>query len=151
MSKRTEAKEARRKKRRAARDANWMPAEVLDGLTDAYSDDIEVAAELERFDGRITRRGWTFDEEFSDEGFASWYYAPSAEEVDEPHLEPVTRICASANDNGDLPDGAPAFPQGVSVVLVGADEICVVTPDELFEHLEGIESHRAGDPPPVFG
>ena len=151
MSKRTGAKEARRKKRRAARDANWIPAEVLEDLTDAYSDDIEVAAELERFDERITRRGWTFDEEFSEDGFASWYHAPSADEVDEPHLEPVTRICASANDNSDLSDRAPAFPQAVSVFLVGADEIYVLTPDELFEHLEVIESHRAGDRPPVFG
>lgn len=150
MSKRTEAKSARRKKRRAARDANWTPAGILDELSDAYADDIEVAAELERFDERITQRGWTFDEEFSEEGFASWFYAPSADEVDEPHFEPVTRICASANDNSDLPDGAPAFPQGVSVFFVGDAEIFVCTHDELFEHLDVIEGYRLDDPYPVL-
>ncbi len=40
-----------------------------------YSDDIEVAAELEDFDERITKRGWAFDEEQSDDEFAIWFYA----------------------------------------------------------------------------
>ena len=74
---RAHAKKARRNKRRAARDARWLPATVLDGL----SDDIELAAALEQFDERITERGWAFDEELSDDESALWYYPPSAAEV----------------------------------------------------------------------
>lgn len=115
------------------------------------SDVVNVAAELELFDERITERGWAFDDEFSEEGFASWYYGPSGAEPDEPHLETVTRIGACGADHSDLPDGAPAFPEGVSVFLVGTCEILVFTPDDLFEHLDAIEAYRFGDPLPAFG
>jgi hypothetical protein len=146
VSRQTDAKKARRKKRRAARDENWIPEPLLNEL----ADDVELATELERFDERITERGWTFDEEFSEPGFACWFYAPSGADVDEPHMESVTRICASDGDTSDLPDGAPPFPHAVSVFLVGHNEILTLTPDELFEHLDVIEAYRFGDPPPQF-
>ena len=72
-SKNSEAKQARRKKRRASQDVRWIPDTVLDGL----SDDIELAAVLEKFDERITERGWVFDEELSDEESALWYFISS--------------------------------------------------------------------------
>ena len=40
-----------------------------------------MAAVLERFDERITERGWVFDEELSDEESAFWYFIPSTAEV----------------------------------------------------------------------
>jgi hypothetical protein len=148
VSKRTEAKKARRKKRRAVRDVRWLPGAMLDQL--AETTDLEIADELDRFDQRLTERGWTFDEEFSEEGFASWVYAPSGAEVDEPDHEGVTRICASAGDTSDREDGCPPFPDGVSVFLVGDCEIHTFAADEVFEHITVIEAHRYRDPCPVF-
>ncbi len=43
---RADAKKARRNKRRAKRDANWIPDTVLDGIVD----DVELAEDLESFD-----------------------------------------------------------------------------------------------------
>lgn len=147
MSRRTEAKKARRNKRRAASDQRWIPEPVLNELTSIQAN---IAAELEIFDERITERGWTFDDEFSDGGFASWFYAPSGADVDEPHHESVTRICASDADSSHIPDGCPPFPDGVSVFLVGDGEIYTFSADELFDHLDVIETYRYRDPEPTF-
>jgi hypothetical protein len=145
VSRQTEAKKARCNKRRAARDANWIPEPLLNELVDSQG---EQAAELELFDERITERGWTFDDEFSEEGFASWFYAPSGAEVPEPHMETVARICASDKDSSSLPDGSAPFPEAVSVFLVGDNEILTFAPDDLLENLDAVEAYRFGDPPP---
>src|SRR5260370_25940220 len=61
---------------------------------------------------------WSSDvcsSDLSEEGIASWFYAPSAADVDEPHDEEVTRIVASDGDTSHIPDGSPPFPDGVSV------------------------------------
>ena len=50
MSRRSDAKKARRRKRQSARNDRWLPDSVIDSL----SDDIELAAVLETFDERIT-------------------------------------------------------------------------------------------------
>ena len=136
MSKASEAKKARRQKRQAARDANWIPEPLLNELTD----DIELAAELERFDERITERGWTFDDEKSDEEFAIWFYEPSGTEVGNDGLEPVTTIWMFA------PEGA----EFVHLVLVGSAEESLLTPDEFFDRIEAIESYRVADRLPTF-
>jgi hypothetical protein len=147
VSRRTEGKNARRKKRRAARDARWIAGPVLEELMAVQA---ELAAELEVFDERITQRGWIFDEELSEDGFAAWLYEPSGAQVPEQRMETVTRVVASEGDTSDLPDGAPPFPDAVSVFLVGDNGILNFTPDELFDHLDVIEAYRFGDPPPQF-
>ncbi len=89
MSRKSQAKQARRKKRRATQDARWISETVLDRI----SDDIELAAVLESLDERITKRGWVFDEELSDEESALWYFIPSTAEVpDDGEVVPVTTI-----------------------------------------------------------
>ena len=40
-----------------------------------------IATDLEAFDVRITERGWTFDEDESDEDFVFWLYEPSGTQV----------------------------------------------------------------------
>ena len=140
MSKRTEVKNARRNKRRAARDANWIPAAIVDELMDVYTDGIEVAAELEDFDERITERGWEFDDELSDDRHIIWFWEPSAAEIEGDGIEPVTTIWISAADDGEY----------VYLLLVGCAEGHRFAPDELFDHLDVIESYRAGDPMPAF-
>jgi hypothetical protein len=95
MSRKSQAKQARRKKRRATQSARWIPDSVLDGL----SDDIEIAAVLERLDERITERGWVFDEELSDDESALWYFIPSTAEVpDDGEVVPVTTVAMTSDD-----------------------------------------------------
>ena len=138
VSRRSQAKQARRKKRRAAQDGRWIPATVLDGL----SDDIELAAVLEKFDERITERGWVFDEELSDVESALWYFIPSTAEVpDDEDVVPVTTIAMTSDDGTEV----------AHVVFVGTADDYQFDLEELFEHIEVIEAYRLGYPLPDFG
>ena len=136
MSKRSQAKQARRKKRRATQDARWIPKTVLDGM----SDDIELAAVLEQFDERITERGWVFDDELSDDESALWSFPPSAAAIADDDRVPVTTIAMTADDDGEV----------VHVVFVGTADDYQFEIDELFGHLDVIEGYRVGDPRPQF-
>ena len=137
MSRKSQAKQSRRKKRRATQSARWIPETVLDGL----SHDIELAAVLERLDERITERGWVFDEELSDEESALWYFIPSTAEVaDDGEVVPVTTIAMTSDDA-----------EVVHVVFVGTADDYQFGFDELFDNIEVIESYRIGNPIPTFG
>lgn len=137
MSRQSQAKQARRKKRRATQDARWVPNTVLDG----HSDDIELAAVLEQFDERITQRGWVFDEELSDDESVLWTFQPSAAEVSDEEVVAVTTIAVTSDDSGEL----------AHVVFVGTADNYQFELAELFDHLNAIESYRLGDPVPTFG
>ena len=130
MSRKTEAKRARRDKRRATRDANWIPDAVLDEMVD----DVELVEGLESFDTRIIERGWTFDDDQSDEEFVIWFYPPSGAEVGEG-FEPVTTIWMHVAENAEF----------VHVILVGTADDQRMTPDEFFERIDAIEAYRSGD------
>jgi hypothetical protein len=134
-SKKAEAKKARRNKRRAVRESNRLPDNVLDDLLATQA---AIATDLEAFDQRITRRGWTFDEDESDEEFAIWLYEPSGTDVDEDEVTPATTIWMSADEDAEI----------VHLMLAGTAEDSEFTPEELFEHLEVIEAYRIGDPRP---
>lgn len=136
MSRKSQAKQARRKKRQAAQNSRWIPEAVLDEL----SADIELAAVLERLDERITERGWVFDEELSDEESALWYFIPSTAEVPEDgDVVPVTTI-AMTSEEADV----------VHVVFVGTADDYQFGLDELFENLDAIEGYRLGNSIPEF-
>lgn len=136
MSRKSQAKQARRKKRQVAQNSRWIPNTVFDEL----SDDIELAAVLERLDERITERGWVFDEELSDEESALWYFIPSTAEVPEDgDVVPVTTI-AMTPEEADV----------VHVVFVGTADDYQFGLDELFENLDVIEGYRLGNPIPQF-
>ncbi|WP_333889987.1 hypothetical protein [Mycolicibacterium gadium] len=136
MSRKSQAKQARRKKRQAAQNSRWIPDTVLEGLTD----DIELAAVLERLDERITERGWVFDEELSDDESALWYFIPSTAEVpDDGDVVPVTTIAMTSDDV-----------EVVHVVFVGTADDYQFGLEELFENLDAIEGYRMGNPIPEF-
>jgi hypothetical protein len=136
VSRKSQAKQARRKKRQAAQNSRWIPETVLDEL----ADDIELAAVLEQLDARITERGWVFDEELSDEESALWYFIPSTAEVaDDEDVVPVTTI-AMTSEEADV----------VHVVFVGTADDYQFGLDELFENLDVIEGYRMGNPIPQF-
>jgi hypothetical protein len=137
VSRRSEAKKARRNKRRAAQGANWLPDQVLDELVATQA---AIATDLEAFDQRITERGWTFDEDESDEDFVFWFYEPSAADVDDDELAPVTTIWMSADEDATV----------VHLLFVGNTDEYEFTPDEIFAHLDAIEAYRAGGPLPEF-
>jgi hypothetical protein len=135
-SRTAEAKKARRNKRRAVRDASWIPQSTLDEL----SDDIGIAAVLEELDERITERGWIFDDELSDDESALWSYPPSAADVADGELVSVTTIVMSADDGGEI----------AHVVFVGTADDYQFELKELFDHLDVIEAYRVADPIPQF-
>jgi len=136
VSRKSQAKQARRKKRQAAQNSRWIPETVLDEL----ADDIELAAVLEQLDARITERGWVFDEELSDEESALWYFIPSTAEVrNDEDVVPVTTI-AMTSEEADV----------VHVVFVGTADDYQFGLDELFENLDVIEDYRMGNPIPQF-
>lgn len=127
MSRTSAAKKARRKRRLAARNDRWLPDDV--------HADIEGVSEIAN---QIIPRGWEFDRDFSTEDYLTWYYPPSAIEVDDDDetTEAVTRIWVSDPDEPH-------------VILVGAGGgDAVLTVEKLFERLELIEAYRAGDAEP---
>jgi hypothetical protein len=127
---RADSKKARRNKRRAKRDANWIPDTVLDGIVD----DVELVEDLESFDSRITERGWTFDDEQSDEEFVIWFYPASGAEVGEG-VEPVTTVWMHVTENAEY----------VHLIQVGTATDQQMTPEEFFERIDAIEAYRSGD------
>jgi hypothetical protein len=137
VSRRTEAKKARRNKRRAAPESNWVPDNVLDDLVTTQA---TIATDLEAFDQRITQRGWTFDEEESDEDFVFWFYEPSGTDIDKDEVAPVTTIWMSAAEDAEI----------VHLMMAGTSEDSEFTPEGLFGHLHAIEAYRVGDPRPDF-
>lgn len=145
MSRQSDAKKARRKKRQATRDDRWMPGDVKETLDDV---DVELAQAVETFDEWLTARGWTFDAEFSTDTLISWFYEPSAATVVDEIHEPVTRIWITASGEAD------DFPEGVKAVLVGTGEdqgaLYTVAPEVLLAHIDSIESYRPGDVVPVL-
>lgn len=136
-SRKADAKNARRNKRRATQVANWLPDNVLDELVTTQA---AIATDLEAFDARITERGWTFDEDESDEDFVFWCYEPSGADVDDDEIAPVTTIWMSADEDAEV----------VHLMLAGAAEDDEFTPDEFFERADAIEAYRHGDPRPEF-
>jgi hypothetical protein len=145
MSRNSNAKKARRKKRQATRDDRWIPGEVKDTLDGV---DVELAQAVETFDEWLTARGWTFDAEFSTDTLISWFFEPSAAVVADERYEPVTRIWITASGDDD------DFPEGVKAVLVGTGEdqgaLYAVAPEVLLAQIDSIESYRPGDSVPVL-
>jgi hypothetical protein len=137
VSRRIEAKKNRRNKRRATRDVNWVPDNIME---DVVATQAAIATDLEAFDTRITERGWTFDEDESDEDFVFWLYEPSGVDVDDDELAPVTTIWMSAAEDAEI----------IHLILVGTAESSEFTPEEFFGHVDAIEAYRVGDSAPRF-
>ena len=136
MSRQTEAKKARRQKRRAVRDARWIPEPVLDDVVD----NLELADVLERFHELVAQRGWVFSEEFSDEESVLWFWPPSLVEATGDEVTPVTTIVMFADDDAEI----------AHVMFVGTKDGYEFTIDELLDHLDLIEVYRVDDPLPEF-
>ncbi|CAA0108592.1 Uncharacterised protein [Mycolicibacterium vanbaalenii] len=133
MSRKSDAKKARRRKRQAARALAFSPDDVQERVA-------EVVADLEGFDAQLTERGWVFSEDTDDDTGVLWFWPPSYAEVADPDMATATVVALIEAEGGDI----------AHVVFVGADEDYQFGLDEIFEHIEVIESYRAGEPLPVF-
>ena len=137
MSRRSDQKNARRKKRREARDRNWLPADEGERIA-------EVVADLEEFDARLTERGWQFndDPDYPDDDVGvSWFWPPSFAEIDNADEVVAATVVALLEDEGG---------EVAHVLFAGTADDYQFDLDELLENLDVIEAHRHGDPPPVF-
>lgn len=145
MSRSSDAKKARRRKRRAARDAYWVPQSALDRMQ-ADDDRIDAIDEaMADIDDWLTTRGWVFDTETTD--VISWFYPPSAAQFDDDDLEPVTRIWITLDEDDD----EVVLEFGSVLVGSGADgEPYVLDPDSLEENIAALEAYRPGLPRPVL-
>ena len=138
MSRRSEQKKARRNKRRATNNATWLPDNVIEDLVATQA---AIATDLEAFDQRVTERGWTFDEDESDEDYVFWYYEPSTvAEVDATEVAAVTTIWVSAEEDGEI----------VHLMLAGSSDDVEFEPEAFFAHIDAVEAFRSGDPTPDF-
>lgn len=138
MSRQSDAKKARRNKRRASQNASWILAPVHQELSDRLD---EVVDDLEEFDARLTERGWRFSEDPDDDVGVIWFWPPSYSEVDEPdELTTATVVALVEAEGGEI----------AHVVFVGTSEDYQFDLDELFDYLDVIEAYRVGDPLPEF-
>lgn len=145
MSRDSQAKKARRKKRRAARDAAWIPAPALERVLAEEERFDAVEAAVDEIDDWLVPRGWVLDTDNTE--VVSWFYPPSAAEFDDPALEPVSRIWITlAEDDDEL-----VLEFGAVLVGFGADdEPGVLDPDSLADDVAALEAYRPGLPRPSF-
>ena len=138
MSRQSEAKKARRRKRQSARGVTWIPESMVaaDGISEAVAD----------IDDWITARGWVLDAENADD-VVSWVYPPSAASFGDEDREPVTRVWITLVEDDD----EVVLEFGAAVVGAGADDgVYVLDPDSLAENLAVLEAYRLGLPRPEF-
>lgn len=107
-------------------------------MSDLVSTQAAIATDLETFDARITERGWTFDDDESDEDFVFWLYSPSETDSDDDDLAPVTTIWMTAAEDAEI----------VHLMLAGSAESREFTPEVFFAHIDTVEAYRSGDPAP---
>lgn len=137
MSKRSDAKKARRRKRQAAREQTWIPAPVSERLVE----EVEIAGDLTDFDERLTERGWAFSEDADDEVGVAWFWPPSVADVeDDAEQVTATVVLLTPDDGGEV----------AHVVFVGTSDDYQFDLEELFDHIATIEAYRIGEPPPLF-
>lgn len=143
MSRKSQAKQARRKKRQTAREASWIPEPLFDAVRDAAESD-PVAEALADIDDRMAERGWVLDDSNSDR-LLSWVYPPSAGEFDDEDREPVSRIWITIEENDD----AVVLEFGATLVGDGSEaETYVLDPDSLDDDVAALEAYRPGLPRP---
>ena len=148
MARDSQAKKARRKKRRATRESAWLPAPVFDRIRTDEDRLDAIDAALADIDDWIAPRGWVVDDmDADDAGLVSWYFPPSAAHFDDPDLEPVTRMWIRLAEDPD----EVVLEFGAILVGFGADDIpYVLDADTLPDDIAALESYRPGLPRPVL-
>jgi len=149
MSRDSQAKKARRRKRQAAREAAWLPAPAFEDVLSAEAEFDEIGEAAGAVDEWITGRGWVLDADNAGDQLVSWVYPPSAATFDDTQREPVTRIWIAVEEDGDelvLTFGAALVGAGAT----GEDGLYLLDPQTLPDDIAAIESYRPGLPLPVL-
>lgn len=141
MSRNSDAKKARRRKRQVGRAVRQARAEFDRELAGVA----EAVAEVNSW---LVGRGWLLDEDTSDDDLLNWVYPPSAAEVDDDR-EPVTRIWMTLTED----DEQYVFEMGA--VLAGAGNgdgagagAYLLDPETLPAQIGVVEDYRVGLPRP---
>ena len=158
MSRSSEAKRARRRKRHAGRDSTWVPDALFGELLAERAQDAEedagpdagpeaVADAVAGVDEMMTGRGWVLDEASIGNDLVSWVYPPSAVESADRSVEPVTRMWIAVHED----DSEVELTFGATLAGSGPadDGPHRLDPDRLADALAALEAYRAGDPPPA--
>lgn len=162
MSRSSEAKRARRRKRHAGRDSTWVPEALFGELLAERAQDAEedagpdagpeavadaVADAVAAVDEMMTGRGWVLDEASIGNDLVSWVYPPSAVESADRSVEPVTRMWIAVHED----DSEVELTFGATLAGSGPadDGPHRLDPDRLADALAALEAYRAGDPPPA--
>ena len=149
MSRDSQAKRARRRKRQAARDAAWLPAPVFEEVRTAETEFGEIDEAIAAIDEWLAGRGWVLDSENSADHLVSWVYPPSAAKFDDSDSESVTRIWIVVDED----DEELELSFGAALVGAGsADDqgLFLLDPETLPDDIGALESYRAGSPVPVL-
>jgi hypothetical protein len=137
VSRRSEQKKARRRKRQGARNDAWIPAPVRERIVEEF----DTAAALEDFDKRLVERGWEFSDDPNEEQGAIWFWPPSyVDEVDPDEVVNATVVVLVPDDGAEV----------AHVIFAGSQDNYEFDLDELFDHLDTIEAYRFGSPLPDF-
>jgi hypothetical protein len=145
MSRKSDAKKARRRKRRASQQATWIPQSAVERIL-ADEDHLDAIDEaVSNIDDWLAPRGWVLDTDNTE--VVSWFYPPSAARFDDEDLEPVTRVWITLDEDDD----EVVLEFGSLLVGFGAaDDHYVLDPDTLADAIETLESYRPGLPRPVL-
>jgi len=146
VSRQSETKKARRRKRRAGREATWFSEPMVQDALAADSAAGGIGEAVAGIDDWITARGWVLDADNADE-VVSWVYPPSAASFVDQDREPVTRVWITLVEDDD----EVVLEFGAAVVGAGAEDgVYVLNPDSLAENLALLEAYRIGLPRPEF-
>ena len=145
MSRQSDAKKARRRKRQATQGATWLPAPVVEQIRADENRLDAIDQAVAEIDDWLTPRGWVLDTDNAD--LVSWFYPPSAAQFDDEDLEPVTRIWITLEEDDD----AVVLEFGSVLVGFGADDDpYLLDPDSLVDDIAALEAYRPGLPRPAL-
>jgi len=143
MSRQSDAKKARRRKRQSARDESWLPASEFEDRLGTVEDAVGD------IDDWLTPRGWVLDTDLDTDNtdVVSWFYPPSAAQFGDDDIEPVTRIWITLDEAND----EVVLEFAALLVGFGADdEPYVLDPQTLADAVAALEAFRPGLARPVL-
>jgi hypothetical protein len=180
MSRKSDAKKARRRKRQAERAVGWIPEPAHQELVESadfehllqdldlddaddeeelFADDLaddeefsDVADAVADFDEWMNERGWVLDSEQCGEDVFTWIYPPSAVEAADGTTYPVTRTFIGIETDDDETVDIVLV---LGVILVGMAEVderlVGLQPEQLLGIIDAVEAYRPGMPQPAVG
>lgn len=151
MSRASDAKKARRKKRQAALNGPRRTDTPQYAEPDEAGEPDELTEAIAEISRWIGGRGWVLDVENSGDDLVTWVYPPSAAEFDDD-VEPVTRVWLALEEDDEqveLVMGAALVGAGAGAGEDGGDDgLYLLDLSALADDVAVLEAYRAGEPWP---